>query len=462
MGKQWPGEAAVEAEIDPVVELVALAPPEEALGVVERAGAIAELDELEEIVDVGAGEKNSVGEIDDEGGGGVIGDDHVAAEERGTAAGVEKARSACAGEAQDSADHVRWPCRNVGDDGAFAAAGGPTGRGAGFGEVALARFENHADLMHAGGNASCCGGGATAGSGESADRRGESEVRGIGDAGDWERAVVTGYADAAGSYKLPGDEAMRSGGLNRRGGGGCGAAAGSGESGSAGDVGELRGARRGDDGKGAVVSGDADARNGQGLACGKAVRGGGGNGNEKTVFGGAVGAGGDRDGSGLRGAVGTGGDGNAHVFIDEGRTGSGAALADAVEIGVVVLARQVVAGFSVADGEVFPAEERGRIGVGVGRESGGDARERAGSGFFVEHAVGVEHHGAQGGVQRFVGLDVIDGRVARQRAEERLQARASRHAAVAEDDVLAIGRDAVRQIRRGHIGHQPAEDFDCH
>jgi len=308
--------------------------------------------------------------------------------------------------------------------------------------------------MHAGGDAPSCGGGATAGGGESAGRRGEGEVRGIGHGSDRERAVVTGYADAGGGYELTGDKSMRGGGLNRGRGRGRSATAGSGESGSAGDVGKLRGARHGDDGKGAVVSGDADSRDGCGLAGGEAVRGGGGDGYEKTVFSGASGTSGDRDGGGLRGAVGTGGDGDTYVFIDNRWAGSGAALADAVEIAVVVLAREVVAGFAVADGEVFPAEERGRIGVGIGCESGGDARERAGSRLLVEH------HGAQGGVQRFVGLDVVDGRVAGQRAEERLQPGPRGHATVTEDDVLAIGRDAVRQIRWRHIGDQPAEDFD--
>ncbi|PYU03556.1 MAG: hypothetical protein DMG33_16435 [Acidobacteria bacterium] len=63
-------------------------------------------------------------------------------------------------------------------------------------------------------------------------------------------------------------------------------------------------------------------------------------------------------------------------------------------------------------------------------------------------------------VQRDVGLEVVDGGISRERAEERLQAGPRLHAAVAEDDVLAIGRNAVRQIGGRHIGHQPAENLD--
>ena len=51
---------------------------------------------------------------------------------------------------------------------ALAAAGGPGSGGAGLGEVALARLENHANLVHACGDAArgCCG--AATGSGEAA------------------------------------------------------------------------------------------------------------------------------------------------------------------------------------------------------------------------------------------------------------------------------------------------------
>ena len=250
------------------------------------------------------------------------------------------------------------------------------------------------------------------------------------------------------------------GGLNRRGGGSRGAAPGSSESRSAGNVGELRGRGNGDDGKCAVVAGNADASDGDGLPGREAVRGAGRDGNEESVFGGAVGASRNRRGCGLRCAVGARGDGNDHIFVDDGWPSAGAALADAVEIRVVVLARQIVAGFSVADGQVFPAEERGGIGVGACCEAAGDARQSSRRRFFVQHAVRVQRHGAQRGVQRFVGLDVIDGRIARERAEERLHAGARGHAAVAENHVLAIRRHAVRQVRGGHIGHQPAENLD--
>src|SRR5207253_2302854 len=108
------------AKVHPIVHFVALAPPEEALRVVEDSGAIAELDQLKEIVDVGAAEKNGVGEIHDERTRRVVGDDHVAAEERRATRGVEEAGSARTGEAEDSGDNVRWSGGNVSDDGALA------------------------------------------------------------------------------------------------------------------------------------------------------------------------------------------------------------------------------------------------------------------------------------------------------------------------------------------------------
>src|SRR5260370_13671485 len=190
-GEGRSSEAGVETEVQPVVHLVALAPPEEALRVVENAGAIAELDQFEKIVDVGAGEKNGVGEIHDDGRGRVVADDHVSAEQRRAAAGVEKTRAASAGEAQNSANDVRWPRRNAGDYGSFATRGAPPGYRTGFREVALPRLENHAELMHAGRNASRRGGRAAAGSSESARRCGEGEVRGIVHGSDGKMAVVT-------------------------------------------------------------------------------------------------------------------------------------------------------------------------------------------------------------------------------------------------------------------------------
>jgi hypothetical protein len=168
----------------------------------------------------------------------------------------------------------------------------------------------------------------------------------------------------------------------------------------------------------------------------------------------------DCDRGGLRRAAGARGNGHDHVFIDNHGPCAGAALADTVEIRVVELARQVVAGYSVADGEVFPAEKRGGMSVGIRGEAAGDGGKRAGSGFLVQIAVGVEEHGAQRGVQRLVRLDVVDGGIAGEWAEERLQAGTGGHAAGAKNDVLAIGRDAVREVRRGHICHEPAENFD--
>ncbi len=166
------------------------------------------------------------------------------------------------------------------------------------------------------------------------------------------------------------------------------------------------------------------------------------------------------DGGGLRRAGGAGGDRDDYIFINDRRRAAGAGLADAIEIGVVVLAREVVADAAVAEGQVFPAKNCCGGAVGILRQSGGDAAERTGGGFFVEDAARIEGHGAQRGVARLVSLYVIDSGITREGAEERLQAGARFHAAVAEDYVLAIGRDPVRQFRRRQIGDQPAENFD--
>ena len=117
------------------------------------------------------------------------------------------------------------------------------------------------------------------------------------------------------------------------------------------------------------------------------MRGSGGDGNEKTVFGGSVWAGGNGHGGGLGGAVRARGDRDDYIFVHDCGTGARAALADAVEIRVVVLAREVVAGFAVTYGEILAAEKRGGIRVSVGGEPRGHAGQRAGRGLFVENAV---------------------------------------------------------------------------
>src|SRR5258708_7548182 len=178
-------------------------------------------------------------------------------------------------------------------------------------------------------------------------------MRGIGHAGDWKCTVVTGHADAGSCNELADDESMRGGGLYCGGCGGRGAATRSGQTRSAGDVSKLCGGRRGDDGKRAVVASHADSRNSHRLPGGKPVRGSRGDGHEKTIFGCAAGAGGNRDGGRLRGAVRARRYGDSHIFIHDCWPGSWAALADAVKIGVVVLAPQIVAGFSVADGKIL-------------------------------------------------------------------------------------------------------------
>src|SRR5260370_2831755 len=302
-GQGGGGEGAGEGEIHEIVEFVALAPPEEALGIVDHTGARAELAEAEEIVDVGSGEKNGVGEIDDGRRRGVVVENHIAAEERGACSDVEETGAAGSGEAENARDDVRWTGGNVGNYGAFAAARGPTAGRAGLGEIALARFENHADLMHTGGDAACGGRRASAGSGEAARRCGESEMRRVRHAGDGKCAVVSGDANARGGDELAEDEAVGYGGLNRPRGGRSGASARCPASGWAGGGGGLAAGRYRDHRKRAVVTTDPDARDGHGLSRGKTVRCAGGDGDEKTVLASAVGAGGDPTRGGVRRAA---------------------------------------------------------------------------------------------------------------------------------------------------------------
>src|SRR5712675_2158021 len=103
--------------------------------------------------------------------------------------------------------------------------------------VTLARLEDHANFVHAGGDAALGRSGAAAGRGESTGCACESEMRGVGYAGDGEGAVVSGDADACVGDELASDEAVRGRGLNRRGGRGGGASTGCGQAEGASNVG---------------------------------------------------------------------------------------------------------------------------------------------------------------------------------------------------------------------------------
>src|SRR5260370_24458512 len=237
--------------------------------------------------------------------------------------------------------------------------------------------------MDARGNASGRRGRAPAGCGEPARCRGEGEVRGIRNGSNRKGAVVARDADAAGGHELTGDKTVRRGGLNRSGCGSRCASSRSGESGSASDVRKLRRRWSGNDGERAVIAGGAASGDGHGWPCREAVRGRRGDGDEKTVFGGAVGARGNGDRSGLRRAVRTRGDRNNDIFIHDRGTCAGPALADAVEVRVVELAWQGAAGFSVAEGQIFPAEERRGIRGSIRREDRGRCRVRFWGELFV-------------------------------------------------------------------------------
>jgi len=61
--EQRSGEASIESQVHPVVHAVALAPPEKALRVVHYAGAVAQLDQAEKVVDICSREQDGVGEV---------------------------------------------------------------------------------------------------------------------------------------------------------------------------------------------------------------------------------------------------------------------------------------------------------------------------------------------------------------------------------------------------------------
>src|SRR5262249_51709754 len=145
-----------------------------------------------------------------------VADHHVAAEERHAARSVEKTSAARADETKNAANDVGGAGWDVGDDGALAAAGCPARSRTRFREIALSRLKNHANLMHTRRDVArgCCS--ATAGSGKAAGCSSKNEMRRIGHAGDSERAVVAGDADARSGDKLADDEAVSGGGLNCR------------------------------------------------------------------------------------------------------------------------------------------------------------------------------------------------------------------------------------------------------
>src|SRR6202042_1877095 len=165
-----------------------------------------------------------------------------------------------------------------------------------------------ADLVHAAVDVAGGGCSASAGCGQSTGGRGVGEMRRVGDAQDIEGAVVAGNGDARYGDELADAEAVRGERLNCCGGASRSSATGIREARRAGEVRELSAVQNGDDGKRAVVARDADTRDCDRLACGEAVSGGGGDGDEESVFAGSRGAREDRDSRGLGGARWTCGD----------------------------------------------------------------------------------------------------------------------------------------------------------
>jgi len=104
-------------------------------------------------------------------------------------------------------------------------------------------------------------------------------------------------------------------------------------------------------------SADADTRNGHGLPGRETVRGRCSDGDEKSVFRRAVGAGGDRDGGWLRRAIRTRRDCDDHVFIEDVGPAPGPPWLTAIEFVSSNWARQIVSRFSIAGWPGIPAEE---------------------------------------------------------------------------------------------------------
>ncbi len=143
------------------------------------------------------------------------------------------------------------------------------------------------------------------------------------------------------------------------------------------------------------------------------------------------------------------------------RPAAHAALAHAIEIGAVVLARDVDAEFAVAEGDVFAPEKRGRRAARAGRRLP-DAMSEREPGVISPQSEPAESS-ASNVSARFapvIALEVIDGGISRDRRKDGEQAGPRLDRAIQKRHVLAIGRDAERQIRRRHVRDNAAKEIE--
>jgi len=136
-------------------------------------------------------------------------------------------------------------------------------------------------------------------------------------------------------------------------------------------------------------------------------------------------------------------------------------LAHAVEVGVVVLPRHVLADDAIAEGHVLAAEERGRGEMEIrARAVCSEQRESAGRSLLVEIAERVEDDEPLEEIRRDVGLQAIDLRRARERRVLRDEAGARADSSREEGDVAEIGRHPGRHVRRVEQRDPRAEDVE--
>src|SRR5205814_4254344 len=114
---------------------------------------------------------------------------------------------------------------------------------------------------------------------------------------------------------------------------------------------------------------------------------------------------------------------------------AGSTLAYAIKIRVVVLAREIDSRFPIAQGEIFTPKKCGRVGIGIWRQPVRDCGQRARRNLFVERAVRVERHRTESSVRRFVRLQILYGRISRERSEHRLQTGTRADSPGTEDNV---------------------------
>ena len=104
---------------------------------------------------------------------------------------------------------------------------------------------------------------------------------------------------------------------------------------------------------------------------------------KKTVLRSTRGAGGNGDGGRLRCPGGARGNRYLNIFFDGNWRGARSALADAIEIGIVKLARKIEAALAITKGQIFASEKSCGVGIRICGNARRQSCECAWCRFFV-------------------------------------------------------------------------------